>query len=141
MTTLPRSNGEPRVRPWGAALLAFSVLGVAAVSALGCASRGIPSYDPCTGAQACAEPRSTCVEIVFTTASASMCTLQRCVGDADCALDARNNPGACLGFDAALTTCFERCDRLADCADGWSCEDVAPTVGTSERVCVPAASS
>jgi len=133
MTTLSRSQTEPSVRSWGVALLALSMLGV------GCASRGIPSYDPCAGAQTCADPRATCVEIVFTTASASMCTLQRCVDDSDCSLDARNNPGACLGFDAALTTCFERCDRLADCADGWSCEDVAPTVGTSERVCVPAA--
>jgi hypothetical protein len=104
----------------------------------GCASRGVPSYDPCTPGQTCEEPRNTCVEIAFTTAEASMCTLQRCVGDTDCPLDARGDRGTCLQFDGALATCFERCDGLSDCATGWACEEVTPLVGPSERVCVPA---
>jgi hypothetical protein len=108
--------------------------------ASGCPSRGIPSYDPCTSGQTCALASDRCVEVVFTTAVASMCTTQRCVVDADCPLDARGQAGACLGFDAALTTCFERCTRLADCATGWSCEAVSPPGGGTEQVCVPSPS-
>ncbi|GAB4213184.1 MAG: hypothetical protein OHK0013_36830 [Sandaracinaceae bacterium] len=102
-----------------------------------CAPTPVPAYDPCTPGQSCREPRNTCVEIAFTTAEAAMCTLQRCVGDVDCPLDARGARGACLLFDGALPTCFERCTRLADCATGWSCEEVTPVMGVSERVCVP----
>jgi hypothetical protein len=78
------------------------------------------------------------VEIVFTSAEASMCTVQRCVLDQDCPLDARGQRGACLEFEGALPTCFEACERLSECATGWSCEEVTPRVGMSRRVCVPA---
>ncbi len=67
----------------------------------------------------------------------SMCTMQGCVTDSDCAPDVRGASGVCLSFDAALSTCFEHCERVGDCALGWSCQTLAPVGGDTVDVCVP----
>lgn len=118
-------------------------LGVMGALLGGCPSRGIPDYDPCERGQQCEGDRSTCVEIVFpgTTGDAvgSICTEQSCRSDVDCPIDVRGVSGACLGFDGALQTCFERCTRAADCPDGWACRALAPVGGGTAEVCVPEA--
>ena len=105
----------------------------------GCPAQGRPSYDPCERATDCLNG-DTCVLIEFPRDGVlfgrSMCTQQRCVVDSDCALDSRGTAGACLGFEGAQTTCFERCTARANCAEGWSCESVSQPAG-DVRVCVP----
>lgn len=120
--------------------LAFAALVGAVLACAGCPSEGIPTYDPCPGG-VCGKNTDTCVEIVYPGTAGEgvgrMCTEQGCHGDAECPTDVRGVHGACLSFDAALSTCFERCTRLGDCALGWSCQRLAPTAGTEVDVCVP----
>lgn len=120
-------------------LVAASLFGA---GASGChSSRGVPDYDPCTPGQLCEGVRSTCVEIIFPSdegeGAGSICTEQACHVDADCPVDVRGQYGACLGFEDALRTCFERCDRTGDCPDGWTCRALAPTSGETVSACVP----
>lgn len=126
-----------------ARILTALSLGLTLVATAGCPSQGIPSYDPCTRSRACDAVTDRCVEIVFPAPTGgegvdSMCTYQGCAADADCPLDPRGVHGVCLGFDLAPTTCFEGCTRLADCATGWTCQEVAAAGEPSVRVCVPA---
>lgn len=113
------------------------VSGAVAAIVAGCPSKGLPTYDPCTRTAECADLADSCTEIVFGDVTRSMCTQQGCGSDADCPVDARSEPGACLAFDGALSTCFEPCDANADCADGWGCEAVAPLGSAPVHVCVP----
>ena len=109
---------------------------------VGCAAEGRPSYDPCTTDSECAGASDRCVEIeAGPSAVGALCTVQRCVGDSSCPLDARSGRGACLSFDGGLPTCFEQCAARADCAEGWSCESLSPVGRDPVRVCVPLASS
>lgn len=125
-------------------VLALLGLVSASLAMVGCPSRGIPSYDPCITGQRCDGSMDRCIEIVFPgpsgEASGYMCTTQGCAIDADCPIDVRGQPGACLVFDAALNTCFERCSRAGDCATGWSCQAVSPLTGPDVSVCVPSTS-
>lgn len=119
------------------ALLSVALFGLALV---GCPASARPSYDPCERNADC-ESGDACIEIVFPRAGfdaeQSMCTRQNCVTDNDCARDARGGAAACLTFTGGRSTCFERCDARADCAENWSCESVSPASGGDTRICVP----
>ena len=117
-------------------LALFGVVFGLTASLSGCPAQGRPSYDPCERNADCMNG-DTCVAIAFGTAERSICTRQRCLVDTDCALDARGVAGECLTFTGGLATCFERCATRANCAEGWSCESVAPASGGAANVCVP----
>ena len=119
------------------ALLAIPLLGLGLG---GCPASARPSYDPCERNTDC-EEGDFCISIAFPRggfeAEQSMCTRQGCVNDSGCARDARGGAAACLTFAGGPSTCFERCDARADCADNWSCESVSPASGGDTRICVP----
>jgi hypothetical protein len=78
-----------------------------------------------------------CINYMVSGATANLCSVSGCFGNAECPFDSRGGRGACLTF-SGLSSCWERCRGDFDCLNtvDFACRDIGGSP-TPVLVCVP----